>query len=267
MPHPALAPHPAPGAHRERYLPSMTLAEITALPDKARTAVLIATGAIEQHGPHLPVAVDSLMGQVWLERILAAIPPEVPVVVAPPITVGKSNEHVGFPGTLSVSKETLRAQLLAIARQLKSWGFRSLLLLNTHGGNSSVLAYVLREIEQVLELRAEFLRHGVAPSGLSEQEAAYGFHAGELESSWLYAVAPEICHPETATCSYPARVEDAGELRPEAAPATFAWVSRDVSPDGVMGDATAASAEKGRRWIEEITTGYVAALVAHQASL
>jgi creatinine amidohydrolase len=101
----------------------MTLAQIAALPAKDRTPVILATGAIEQHGPHLPVAVDAYMGQYFLSRICAALPPEVPALVAPPITVGKSNEHVGFPGTLSASKETLRLQVLALARQLHAWGF------------------------------------------------------------------------------------------------------------------------------------------------
>ena len=102
---------------------------------------------------------------------------------------------------------------------------------------------------------------------MSAQENAYGFHAGELESSWLYAIAPRLCRPAAATCSYPARISDPGELRPECAPATFAWASQDVSPDGVMGDATAATAEKGERWIAELTAGYVAALRAHVAEL
>lgn len=258
---------PSPCSYRDRYLPAMTLAQIAALPDKARTPVLVTTGAIEQHGPHLPVAVDALMGQVWLTRIFAALPAGFPALVAPPITVGKSNEHAGFPGTLFVSKETLRAQLLALARQLHAWGFRSLLVLNTHGGNSSVLAYVLREIEAAIGLRATLLRPGVAPSGLSAQEAAYGFHAGEQESAWLYAVAPQFCRPDAATRSYPALLADPGELKPECAPATFAWASQDVSPDGVMGDAPAATAEKGERWITELTAGYVSALAAHAASL
>jgi creatinine amidohydrolase len=259
--------HPSPFAYHARYLPAMTLAQIAALPNKGHTPVILTTGAIEQHGPHLPVAVDALMGQVWLARIFAALPADVPAFVAPPITVGKSNEHVGFPGTVFVAKETLRRQLLAVAHQLHAWGFRSLLVLNTHGGNTSVLAYVLREIEHVVGLRAGLLRSGITPDGLSDQENAYGFHAGRLESAWLYAIAPELCRPESATCSYPAYLSDPGELRPECSPATFAWASQDVSPDGVMGDARAATAEDGERWLKQITAGYVAALSDHVQSL
>jgi creatinine amidohydrolase len=83
---------------RAHYLPAMTKAQIDALPDKAWAPVIVTTGAIEQHGPHLPVAFDSLMGQVWLDRVLPLLPPSVSCYVAPPITIGKSNEHTGFPG-------------------------------------------------------------------------------------------------------------------------------------------------------------------------
>lgn len=247
---------------RARYLPAMTAVQIGALPDKATAPVIVTTGAIEQHGPHLPVAFDALMGQIWLERVSALLPDDVAYYVAPPITIGKSNEHTGFPGTLMISKETLRLQLFAIARQLSAWGFKAMAVLNTHGGNTSVLVYVLREIEAVLGMRAVMLKHGatLAPA-MPAQEATYGFHAGELETSWLLAVAPQLVDMTKAVCEYPARIDDPGALRPEAAPATFAWVSQDVSASGVMGDATAANAEKGAAWIEQIAAGYAARIV------
>lgn len=242
---------------RARYLPSMTAAQIAVLPDRAWAPVIVTTGAIEQHGAHLPVAVDALMGQVWIERVLELLPAAVSCYVAPPITIGKSNEHTGFPGTLIISKETLRLQLHAIARQLNAWGFKQLVILNTHGGNTSVLAYTLREIETIYGLRVTLLKPGAGLiPGLSPQEAAYGFHAGELETSWLLASAPQWVRPELAVCEYPARLDDPGELRPEAAPATFAWASQDVSVSGVMGDATAATAEKGEAWIAQLAAGY-----------
>ncbi|MBC8010251.1 MAG: creatininase family protein [Burkholderiales bacterium] len=246
-------------AYRDRYLPAFTAAQIAALPDKASIPVIVPTGAIEQHGPHLPVAVDSFLGQVWVERVCAALPADFPLLVAPPITVGKSNEHVGFPGTLAISKHTLRLQLLAIAAQLKEWGFRRMLILNTHGGNSAVLVYTMREIEHRMGMSAGYLRNQ-AKIELPLLERTYGFHANTVETALLYATAPAFTRPEAAPRHYPGSLEDPGELRPEFAPATYSWASQDISPHGVMGDATVATAEDGARWIDAIVDGFVAEL-------
>jgi creatinine amidohydrolase len=242
-------------SYASRYLPALSLAEIRALRHPEKIPVIIATGAIEQHGPQLPVAVDSFLGQVWIERTLALLDPSIEVLVAPPVTVGKSNEHVGFPGTLMISKDTLREQLLALARQLKAWGFRHLIYINTHGGNISVLNYTRREIEFELGMKTYLLKGGY-DMGLPAQEAAYGFHANTAETAFLYALAPQFTHPEEAPCHYPAHIEDPGELRPECAPATYAWASQDISPHGVMGDAKAATAELGAKWVTGIAQAY-----------
>jgi creatinine amidohydrolase len=247
-------------SYRKRYLPAMTLRQIMALPDKAWAPVILATGAIEQHGPHLPVAVDALMGQVWLSRTLARLPTGASCYVAPPITVGKSNEHTGFPGTLMISRETLRQQILAVARQAHAWGFRSLAVINTHGGNVPVVVPTLREIRATLGMRAGILQAKPA-AGLSAQEATFGIHAGEVETSWILAAAGRLADQSKAVCEYPARLDDPGEVRPVAAPAMVAWASRDVSKSGVMGDATAATAEKGERWLEAASADFAQAIL------
>ena len=241
----------------------MSAAQITALPDRKWAPVIIATGAIEQHGPHLPVAVDSLLGQVWLNLLLARLPAGVSCYVAPPITIGKSNEHVGFPGTLYISKTTLRLQLVAIARQLHEWGFKELVVLNTHGGNSAVINYTLREIRALYGpsgLRISPIKSD-AKIDVSPQESAYGFHANEVETSLLLAAAPAHTRMKAAVCHYPSFIGDPGELRPENAPATYSWASQDISPTGIMGDATAASAEKGAQGLDLISTGMTADIV------
>src|SRR5271170_4161760 len=212
-------------SYRDRYLPAMTLSQIRALPDKASAPVILTTGAIEQHGPHLPVAVHALMGQVWLSRALPGLPAEASCYVAPPITIGKSNEHTGFPGTLMISRETLRQQILAVARQVHSWGFRSLAVINTHGGNLPVLIPTLREVRATFGLRAGILQARQA-DGISAQEAAFGIHAGEVETSWILAAARRLVDPAKAEREYPAKLDDPGEVRPVAAPALVAWASR-----------------------------------------
>jgi creatinine amidohydrolase len=237
----------------------MTLNRIAALPDKAWAPVILATGAIEQHGPHMPVAVDALMGQAWLSLALSRLPEGASCYVAPPITIGKSNEHTGFPGTLMISRDTLRSQILAVARQAKAWGFRSLAVINTHGGNVPVLVPTLREIRTLFGLRAGMLQSRPVPD-LSEQEATFGIHAGEVETSWIMAAALQHTDPAKAVCEYPAMLGEPGGVRPVAAPALVAWASRDVSKSGIMGDAASATVEKGERWLELGAQGYAEAI-------
>jgi len=246
-------------SYRDRYLPALTRRQIGALPDKAWAPVILAVGAIEQHGPHLPVAVDSLLGQAWLSLTLARLPADVSCYVAPPITIGKSNEHTGFPGTLFISRDTLRAQILAIARQLHAWGFRSLLVINTHGGNVPVLVPTLREIRSLHGMRTGILSSGGVPD-LAPQEATFGIHAGEVETSWLLAAAPQHVDMAKAVCEYPARLDEPGEVRPVMAPALVAWVAKDLSASGVMGNAPLATAEKGERWLERGAAAYAAGI-------
>jgi creatinine amidohydrolase len=249
-------------ACRPRTLAALTHEELEAIPNKSSALVIVTTGAIEQHGHHLPLGTDAILGQIWLARALAKLPADAPVYVAPPITYGKSEEHADFAGTLTLSAATLRRQLLALATQVKALGFRQLAILNTHGGNSAVVVATVREIQTGLGLRAGLLSGYYKPAQHA-QEAAFGFHAGEWETSLLLADAPDLVHMDRAVCEYPARFEDPGLLRPEAAAAVFAWKTRDLSQSGVMGNATLATAEKGRRWLDEAS----AALAQKIASL
>lgn len=241
-----------PPDRRDRAFSHLTGRQLAALvaAEKDETIALLSTGAIEQHGPHLPVGVDAFLGEIWISAMRPKLPSAPPVWLAPPLPYGKSNEHRDFPGTLSLSARSLRQVVLSQARQLQAWGFRRLAVLNTHGGNSAVLTYTLREIQTTLGLRTTLLSVP-ASADLPAQERAHGFHAGAWETSLLLAAAPELVRHERATCEYPARIEDPGLLRPEKAPATFAWLTSDVSRSGVMGDATAARADLGRKWLDE----------------
>jgi creatinine amidohydrolase len=246
----ASEPRPAPAldpSYRRRYLPAWGANALAQLPEKSNGLVIIPIGAIEQHGPHLPVVVDALLAEAAALAIDRLLPAETPVWFGPTITFGKSNEHHTFPGTLSISASTLRRIIMALATQLKALGFRHIALLNTHGGNSAVIDYTLREIQSELDLRVDHLRIP-STSELSAQESTWGFHAGEWETSLMLALAPELVEPSKALCHYPAYLSDRGKLRPESAPAIFSWQTSDIAPAGVMGDATAATVEKGNRW-------------------
>ncbi len=133
----------------ERNFAYLNWKQVEALP-KATTLLVLPTAAIEQHGHHLPLATDTLINNLLLGRALARLPPEAPVYALPPVCYGKSNEHLGFPGTISVSAATFMAVLRDIGGSISSAGFRKLVLYNTHGGNSALVDVMARD------LRAEF---------------------------------------------------------------------------------------------------------------
>jgi creatinine amidohydrolase len=246
-----------PTAYRAHYLPAFTR-DALELTDKTEALAILPIGAIEQHGHHLPVGVDALLGQISLARALDALPVEVSkrMFVAPPLFLGKSNEHSGFAGTLTLTAKTLRRLVLAAATQLRALGFRRLAIFNTHGGNSAVLVYTLREIQTTLGLDAGMLRlspgmkYFSPENPLSPHETEFGFHAGEWETALMLAATPELVRMEKAVCEFPMEPDHPGALRPQNAPAIFSWITADLSRSGVMGDATRATAENGRLWFE-----------------
>ena len=238
-----------PASRRARYLPGLSRAALQAVADKDKALVILPVGAIEQHGPHLPVGVDALLGEAACMGLHQRLPVDAPVWFGPSLALGKSNEHLDYPGTISLSARTLRRLIMAQIDAFHALGFRQFALLNTHGGNSSVIVYTLREIQQRPEVRAGMLKIPTTPE-LSAQEATWGFHAGEWETSLMLALRPDLVAMDRALCHYPARLEDPGELRPENAPAIFSWMTRDIAPEGVMGDATKADATKGQRWFD-----------------
>lgn len=257
---PAVEPavHPA---YRSRYLPAFSAAQLAAVATDRDVLAIMPVAAIEQHGPHLPVGVDAILGQALLAATLSRLPPADPVFVAPAVAYGRSIEHLGFPGTITISAGTLRDLVLAVARQLHTLGIRRFAILNTHGGNSAVLPPVLRELRESLGLETRLLRHDSDPD-LNAQEAAWGFHAGEWETSLMLACAPELVRMDLVAREYPAWIDQPGELRPEHAAATFAWMTRDISHSGVMGDPVPATVEKGRRWLAA-AAGQLAAKIAN----
>jgi creatinine amidohydrolase len=237
--------------------------QVDALP-RDSTLLVLPTAAIEQHGHHLPLATDTLINNLLLGRAIEKLPADLPVYALPPVHYGKSNEHLGFPGTLSVSASTFMAVLRDLGASVARSGFRKLVLYNTHGGNTSLIDVMARDLRAEFNLRT-FALHGsggISFDGLSAQERAYGFHAGEVETSFLLAAVPELVDRSSYSVNYIADVAKAELLLPENAPATFAWLTRDMAPSGVLGDPRPATAEKGERWLEQAATRLAAALEA-----
>jgi creatinine amidohydrolase len=237
--------------------------QVDALP-RDKTLLVLPTAAIEQHGHHLPLATDTLINNLLLGHAIKKLPADVPVYGLPPVHYGKSNEHLGFPGTLSVSAATFMAVIRDLGASLRAAGFQKLVLYNTHGGNSSLVDVMTRDLRAEFGLRtfALYGSGGISFDGLSTQEKTYGFHAGEVETACLLAAIPELVDRSAYTVNYIAQVDKPDLLLPENAAATFAWLTRDIAGSGVLGDPRPATAENGAKWIEQAATRLAAALQA-----
>jgi creatinine amidohydrolase len=229
----------------ERSLVHLTWTEIRDL-NKQQGVVLLPVGAIEQHGPHLPVTTDTLLVTNMLKRAMQLIPLNVPAWRLPAVSYGKSNEHQNFPGTISLSSDTLTAILKDIAASLLRAGFRRLAFVNGHGGNSALLELVARDIRADTGLMVFCIQPSFwlePPFKISEQEKRFGIHAGELETSLILAMQPAFVRMDKRSKHYP-------EPHFHVSGSTVAWLTSDWSESGVFGDATIATAEKGQALLE-----------------
>jgi len=249
-----------PDARNFAYL---TWKQVDELP-RDKTLLVLPTAAIEQHGHHLPLATDTLINNLLLGRALERIPDQLPVFALPPVCYGKSNEHLGFPGTLSVSAKTFLAVVRDLGASLAACGFQKLVLYNTHGGNSPLVDVLARDLRAEFGLRAFSLfgSPGVKFDGMTDQERAYGFHAGEIETAYLMHAAPTLVHAEAFTSNYIARIDKPEPLKPEGSSANFAWLTKDIAPSGVLGDPSAATAGNGERWSNEAAERIAELLIA-----
>jgi creatinine amidohydrolase len=249
-----------PDARNFAYL---TWKQVDALPRES-TLLVLPTAAIEQHGHHLPLATDTLINNLVLGKALALVPSDVSIYALPPVCYGKSNEHFGFPGTLSVSASTFLAVVRDLGASLAAGGFKKVVLYNTHGGNTSLVDVLARDLRAEFGLRtfSLFGSPGATFEGVSPQERTYGFHAGEIETAYLLYATPELVRVHEYTTNYIARVDAPELLKPEGSSANFAWLTRDIAPSGVLGDPTAATAENGERWANEAAASVAEILVA-----
>jgi creatinine amidohydrolase len=245
----------------DRFFPYLTWTDIQAMPDKENVVIIQPVGSIEQHGPHLPIIVDSAIAAAVVGKALSKLNPAVPAYALPPLYYGKSNEHWHFPGTITLSAQTLLAVLTEMAESIYRSGFRKLVLMNAHGGQPQVMEIAARDIHQKYE---DFLVFplftwrvpNIAKELLTQQEWQDGIHAGDGETSLLLSILPEQVKMERAVAEYPHDLPEDSVLSMEGK-LPFAWVTRDVSQSGVMGDATLATKEKGDRLLESLSDGWV----------
>lgn len=244
----------------QRFFPYLTWPMIETMPDRERVVVIQPVGAIEQHGPHLPLVVDAAIATAVLGKALTLLPTAIPAYGLPPLYYGKSNEHWHFPGTITLTAQTLRQVLMESAASLYRAGFRKLVWLNGHGGQPQVLEMAARDLHQTypdLQVFPLFVWNVPHPAAemLTPQELELGIHAGDAETSLMLAILPEQVQMAQAVCEYPQGLPTNGLLSMEGA-LPFAWVTRDLTQSGVLGDPTGATVAKGDRLLQALALGW-----------
>lgn len=247
-----------------RYFPYLTWTEIDAMAHRQDVVIVQPMGAIEQHGPHLPLIVDSAIATTVLGQALERLDAAVPAYGLPPLYYGKSNEHWQFPGTITLSAETLLRVIHDVAHSLYRAGFRKLVLLNAHGGQPQVLEIAARDLHQTYpDLMVFPLFVWAVPNCagelLSAQELELGIHGGDAETSLMQVIMADQVRQDLAQAEFPQGLPTDSWLTMEGA-LPFAWVTRELSASGVLGDPTVATPEKGEQLLDSLVTSWVRVL-------
>lgn len=221
--------------------------------DKRHTIVMIPVGALEQHGNQAPLGTDDIIAEAMLGYLEKELPEDFPMLYFPVIPIGLSTEHKNFCGSITLKPDTYYHMLHDICESLIHHGFQKIAFLVCHGGNAPIIQVLSRE------LRSEY---GAAPFILSSGAFSHpdvkatitpgnvwDFHGGEMETSMVMAVHPELVHLETSEAGIPKAFEHNKALMPYGS-VSIGWVSEDWKtkedkPIGIGGDPSGATAEKG----------------------
>jgi creatinine amidohydrolase len=229
-----------------------------------RSVLIQPVGAIEQHGPHLPLSTDLVIAATLAERVVAEHGDALDLWLLPPLAYSKSDEHAWSPGTIWLSAKTMLDVLDDLGRCVATLPTKRLAFLNGHGGNSQLLAVANRELRLKHDLRT-FLLHpgmprdsgGAAPA--DDTELGMGVHGGRDETSVMLALRPDLVDMDLAVRAVPEemalrqRVKFGGDV-------PFGWSSDDFGTGGVVGDPTTATAQRGEERVAAAVAGLAQAL-------
>ena len=247
-------------ALKSRWWWDLTTCDFASL-DAGRTVAILPVGAVEQHGPHLPVGVDAAINAGIVARALELMPPSCPALVLPMTPVGKSDEHLSFPGTLTLSHETLGRVWYEIGASVHRAGLRKILLFNSHGGQPQVAEIVCRDLRVKLGM---FAASAMWPQLIDMRdlfdaaEIKHGIHGGQIETSVMLHLQPQLVDMSRAENFSPVTVETERdtELLGRGA-AYFGWQAQDLHLSGASGNAAKATAELGKELVERAAKGLV----------
>ena len=229
--------------------------------DAARWIAVLPLAATEQHGPHLPLETDILIGEAYLARVRELLPAALPVTFLPVQPIGISTEHIDYPGTKTLPTDVALKEWMAIGESAARSGIRKLVIVTSHGGNSAAMSLVaqdLRAHHQMLVVTTSWFRFGIPDGLFSEEEMRHGIHGGATETSIMLARYPQSVRKEAIADFRPTSIDMEKKFRWLSAhrPVPFAWQTQDLHESGAVGDATKASAEKGERLLDHAARAF-----------
>lgn len=233
-------------------------AQLAASPGIDRVVAVLPVAATEQHGPHLPVSVDTTLVNGVIEAAVPHLPAGLPVLFLPTQQVGKSNEHIRFPGTLTLSAQTVIGIWMELGACVARAGIRKLVLFNSHGGQVSLMDIVARDLRTAHDLIVYSsnwysLPLGDAVTGLfPAHEHRFGIHAGDMETSMMLALREQYVDMGRAQDFRSSSEERAAQypILGNGTSAKLGWQMQDYNPAGAAGNAAAATAAKGHALID-----------------
>ncbi len=239
----------------------MSDAEIK-LADTSKWIAVLPLGAHEQHGPHLPFDTDTIIAKGMACALAEGVGEDLPITFLPAEPVGYSIEHMDFEGSKTLGFDEAVNRWVGIGEKLAAQGIRKMLIVNAHGGNSPLMTIVATELRVKFNMfcvATSWTRFIVPGDIISHEEKAFGIHGGDIETSVVLALTPQVVDMGKAENfpNFQEALSEKNKYLRAYGPHAFGWKSQDLNPQGVNGNAAAATSAKGEALIIQATNGLV----------